>query len=391
VLAAAECQGQGMDVYLANPCDAIGRPHVYSPLWLAIVPAFLGTKATLWAGLSLDLLFILSLANVLCPHNLREMLVYGLAVLSPMTVYALERANNDLVVFVLILSGGMLFIAPRRYRLCCYALFVVSGLLKYYPLSLLALLARECRRTAVLVLIPISMMLLFFCIYFRSELGKALANIPAQSYFADSFSAENLPFGFGEALGAGFSRTMIDVSLLTALLGIAAARTWRTMRLLDCAKLDWYSKEMSWIAIGGMLIIACFIAGQNVDYRGIYFLLVVPGLVYMRRSAKETVRLLGAQMIVAALLVMWEELFRRALHVVAGLNSNEGLSRPELFFWIGRELVWWWLIAGLAAIVLSYVRQLPLAEEAVARFGRAALGMKIMKWLAVRPSPNTFR
>src|SRR5712671_4785964 len=131
VLAAAECQLRGVDVYLSNPCDAIGRPHVYSPLWLAVTPAFLGTKATAWVGLSLDLLFILSLAALFRPRTSRDMLVYGLAVLSPMSIYALERANNDIVVFLLILCGGMLFIASRPYRLCYYALFLVAGMLKY--------------------------------------------------------------------------------------------------------------------------------------------------------------------------------------------------------------------------------------------------------------------
>src|SRR5271169_4466887 len=32
VLAAVQCQRAGIDVYLYNPCDALGRLHVYSPL-----------------------------------------------------------------------------------------------------------------------------------------------------------------------------------------------------------------------------------------------------------------------------------------------------------------------------------------------------------------------
>ena len=73
-------------------------------------------------------------------------------------------------------------------------------------------------------------------------------------------------------------------------------------------------------------------------------------------------------MIAAVLFVMWEECFRRALHAMVSPIPGEGLSsRAEVFFWIGRELVWWWLVVGLAALVLSYLRRLPLAEM----FGRA--------------------
>jgi hypothetical protein len=68
-------------------------------------------------------------------------------------------------------------------------------------------------------------------------------------------------------------------------------------------------------------------------------------------------------MIAAVVFVVWEECFRRALHAIVSPPPGEGLSsRAEVFFWIGRELGWWWLVVGLAALLLSYLRRLPLAE-----------------------------
>src|SRR5690349_5582908 len=112
VLAAAECGRQGINVYLLNPCDALGRPHGYSPLWLVIIPSSVGTRGTGWVGATIDLLFLLSLLLVLRPHTARELFFLGAAAASPMTVYALERANNDIVVFLLVICGTMLFTAP---------------------------------------------------------------------------------------------------------------------------------------------------------------------------------------------------------------------------------------------------------------------------------------
>src|SRR2546423_4449837 len=83
VLAAAECGRQGVEVYLSNPCDVLGRPHAYSPLWLAIVPGSLGTGATGWVGASLDLVFPLSLIVVLRPRTRGELLILGAATVSP--------------------------------------------------------------------------------------------------------------------------------------------------------------------------------------------------------------------------------------------------------------------------------------------------------------------
>jgi hypothetical protein len=364
VLAAAECGRQGVEVYLSNPCDALGRPHAYSPLWLAIVPGSLGTNATGWVGASLDLLFLLSFTVVLRPRTALELFILGAAAVSPTTVYALERANNDLVIFLLVICGAMLFTIPRPYRLFSYGLFVTAGLLKYYPLVLLVLAAREGRRDGLVIAGAVILALVFVAVAFYPELTLAAASIPpGASFFTDAFSARNLPFGFAEALGKGVSRALIAGSLLSALSGLAVARTLRTLRLLGREQLDWAAGETQFLVIGGLLVAACFFVGQNVNYRGIFLLPVVAGLVCLHRSVKDPeIRRFCGQMIAAVLFIMWEEFFRRALHAVISPAPGEGLSsRAEVFFWVGRELAWWWLVVGLAALVLSYLRQSPFA------------------------------
>jgi hypothetical protein len=371
VLAAAECGRQGVEVYLFNPCDPLGRPHAYSPLWLAIVPASLGTEATGWVGASLDLLFLLSLTVALRPRTAKELFILGAAAVSPMTVYALERANNDLVVFLLVICGAIVFAAPRPFRLFSYGLFVAAGLLKYYPLALLILVARERRRDALVAAAAAGFTLILFGVAFYPELKVASARIPAaSSYFTDAFSARNLPFGFAEALAAGAYRLLIGASLLAVLSGLAVARTLRTVRLLGREQLDWTTSETQFLVIGGLLVAACFFAGQNIAYRGILLLPVLSGLVCLHRSVEDReVRRFCGQMIAAVLFVMWEEFFRRALHAMISPVPGEGLSsRAEVLFWVGRELVWWWLVVGLGALVLSFFRQSPFAEI----FGRAA-------------------
>jgi hypothetical protein len=360
VLAAAECARQGIEVYLSNPCDALGRPHAYSPVWLAIVPGALGVGSTGWVGVSLDLLFLLSLAAVLRPRTAKELLILGSAAVSPMTIYALERANNDLVIFLLVICGAMLFTLPRPYRLFAYGLFVAAGLLKYYPLALLVLAAREARRDGLVIAAAATLALVVFAVAFYPELSMAAASIPAgASYFTDAFSARNLPFGFAEALGEGVSRTLIAGSLLGALSGVAVARAVRTARLLGREQVDLTASETQFLAIGGLLVVVCFLGGQNVDYRGIFLLPVASGLVCLHRSVKDReIRRFFGQMIAAALFVMWEECFRRVLHAIMSPIPGEGLnSRVEVFFWVGRELVWWWLVVGLAALVWLFLRR----------------------------------
>ena len=372
LLAAAQCRGYGVDVYLWNPCDALGRPHVYSPLWLRIIPNFLDTSATTAVGLGLDLLFIGSLAAVCRPTARGEALVLALVVLSPMTVFALERANVDVAMFLLVLAGCALGrTSHRAWRFGGYALYFFAGLLKYYPLALLALIARERRRDAIATAAIAGSVLLLLVVYNRPELVKALANLPRPSYFTDSFAAVNLPFGLAGMLTSGPFRLFIGSLLLAILVALAIARTRRTLSLLDRASPDWRPFEAECLIVGAVLLAGCFLAGQNVDYRGIYFVLVMPGLLVLCRSASAVeVRRFLARMIGAVVFVAWEEVIRGIFNAAAAALPNVLRPRAETLFWLGRELVWWWLVAGLAAIVLCHIRQLPLVADTGAMLAR---------------------
>lgn len=362
ILGAAQCQRLGIDVYLSNPCDALGRVHVYSPLWLTLVPGFLGTAQTTPVGFGLDLLFILSLCVVIRPEGPGEAVLVAATALSPMTIYALERANCDLAIFLLIVAGCALDRAPRPWRLGCYALYLFAGLLKYYPLVLLVLLARERRREALIATVLAMLVIGGLAGLGHADLAKALANIPALSYFGGSFSALNLPFGLAQAvLGRQLSRAAGPL-LLSILAALAIARTRRTAGLLASADLDRNGSAGQALLVGALLLTACFCAGQNIDYRGIYFVLVMPGLVrlYQLAAGDRALRRFLARMIAALLFLLWEEPLHRMVHALAGLIPGGWLGpRLELLFWIGRELVWWWLISGLAAIAVAYLWRTP--------------------------------
>lgn len=364
VLAAVQCWRYGIDVYQSNPCDVLGRPHVYSPLWLRITPSFLNVDATVAVGLGLGLLFIGSLAAVCRPHTRGETLVLAFTALSPVTVYALERANADIAIFLLILAGCMLGRAPRPWRLGAYALYFFAGLLKYYPLVLLALIVRERRREAITVGAIAGCVLLLLVAGDRSEVAKALANIPHSSYFTDSFSALNLPFGLAElSVGVPF-RGFAAAVLIATLVGLAGARARRLLSLLDRASFDFSGVETQCLIAGALVLIGCFFAAQNADYRGIFFVLAMPGLLQLRRSTTDTeLRRFLARMCATTLFVVWEPLWRAS--VIAAVAALPSALRPrvENLFWLGRELVWWWLIAGLVAIVLCHMRRLPLIMD----------------------------
>ena len=376
LLAAAECQRQGINVYLENPCDYIARLHVYSPLWLSLIPGFLNASDTARVGLALDLLFILSLGLVFRPRSWGEIAIFALAVFSPITLLAVERGNNDIVVFLFVLCAALLWSNSPRSRLLSYAICLVTGLLKYYPLVLLVLIARErWQRALALSFLAAASILLMIFVY-RGELALALTNIPKISYFTDGFSVQNLPYGMVAVLWGEDARSPLAPILLLGLSAAAIAWAWRRVGLLIPCEIDWTVWEMRLLAIASVLLPACFFAGQNISYRGIFILLALPGLLHLRRAlADPALRRWITQMIVLCLVIMWGEFFRQVYNTAAGLPSPGFTNDPLavtlwVMIWIGRELVWWWLVAGFMALAAWFVCSLPLTHELVAQLQR---------------------
>ena len=230
---------------------------------------------------------ILSLAVVIRPATRGELLILSLAALSPMTFYALERANCDLVVFLLVVGGCALGRAARPWRFGAYAIYLCAGLLKYYPLVLLVLLARERRRDALIGAALAALTVLGLAGFDHAQSGQGAGRTFRHFRISPTrFRPETCPYGVAEAIFGPRRRGAAGLLLLTVLAACAIARTRRTLRLLDTVALDPDRIEGQCLLAGALLVTACFFAGQNVDYRGIYFVLVMPGLVRLAPAGR---------------------------------------------------------------------------------------------------------
>src|SRR5579862_7963076 len=141
-LAAWDCTRLGIDVIEHNPCDVLDRGYTYSPLWMSGSFIPLGTGATGIVGWALGLLFILSLTLVPPARRPWELALVVLATNSTMVVFAVERANQDIILFMLALCTGFLAGGVLPARLFAYLTALFAASLKYYPLTLLILSLR---------------------------------------------------------------------------------------------------------------------------------------------------------------------------------------------------------------------------------------------------------
>jgi len=353
VFAAAECQARGIDPILTNPCDVLGRTLSYPPTWLVIVPAGLGRAATPAAGIVLDVAFLAALAAVLRPGSPRELALGLAAGLSGMVMFAMERGNIDSIIFLLCAGAAVLWGGGMAVRMLAYAVMLLAGLLKYYPLVLLGLAMRERVAALLAVAAAAAAVLLGFWLHFGGSIRESIARVARGSPFHDLFAARNLPDGLAHLAEAAVpgSAAGVAAAVFVPLLAWAGLAAWRHAGKLGAPDLDGLDARL--LLSGAALLVGCFFAGQSIGYRGIFLLLVLPGVA--RGPAP-------ARMVAAVLALMWGESVRVAVLALAPAIGLPEAVTSVLFmiYWIGRELLWWWLIGRLGGILLAFARTAPL-------------------------------
>jgi hypothetical protein len=116
----------------------------YSPLWLRFGFIRYADGWTNLFGLSFAVIFFLSLSLLPPPRTARfDFVIRLFSAISSVTAFAVERANLDVVMFLMIIVGVLACGARLPVRLAGYALITLAGLLKFYPMVALIIAFRE--------------------------------------------------------------------------------------------------------------------------------------------------------------------------------------------------------------------------------------------------------
>lgn len=369
LLSSLQCWRQGVDIYVSNPCDVLGRAFNYSPALLWARGLDVTTAQTAVAGLIVDVLFLLSLLLLPLPRERTRAACMLFATLSTMTAFAMERANMDLLVFALAALAGRLLLRGLVARLGAFAAIGAATLVKFYPAVLLTLTLRERPRVFLLVNGVFVAALAAFAVAYRAELPLVFANLPPRLYFGYMFGAANLPYGLA-ALVPGLPPSPLLAVLTAAAVCYAAWLAFRPGFDVAWSRLD--PVEAVFLVIGCALIVGCFFAGGSNGYRGVFLIFALPGWLALAQKAEATaIRTRFTIAVFLGLFVMWGEFFRLAIdRSVAG-------PRIEFAFWFSRELIWWWIVSVMGAVLLRFVCSAEILHASIRRipshliFGRA--------------------
>ncbi len=346
LLASNDAVTRGLNAYAANPLDYFGRPHVYSHWWLHLRDLGLTRADNLWVGLALAGSFLLVTLSRLRPATPRQLLFYFAVLCSSPVLLAVNRANNDLVVFLL-LTPLVSCLLDRRLGMRLVAPFFIAAAaaLKYYPAAaalvlLAAVPARELRWRVALM----GGLFLLVGMGAKSDLAGFGALAPQPEGF--------LTFGstaFSHSLGwDGWVPKLFCAAAGAAVFGwFWHARWFANWIVPDERRADWLH-----FVLGAALLVGCFFTSLNFAYRWVFAVWLAPLLWSLPGdlSAPLPVRRLAAVTRALLLAVLWVDAAASfALNRFIGIVPGPELQRwADHGFLLEQPLFWAFFFCVLA-------------------------------------------
>ena len=365
VLAAVDAARLGADPTAANTLDPLLRSHVYSDWWLGLRWLGLTRDWNFAVGTSWIAAFAAVIWRTARVRRVPEAVWLATLMISPPVLLAVNRANNDLVILVLLALVGLAATAGAWWRsaVAIGGLVLATGL-KYYPApaALAFFWVRPVRRAPGMVLAA------------AAAAGVALASVWSTIGRA-KFTLSSGPYAMGAPLlwrdlGLDADRLLVPGVLLIAF----GAGVFAVAKLTTGLATAGDPRDRLLAVTGTLVVLACFSAGLNYAYRWIFVLWM--GLWLWRRAADTTLTAAQKLTVRAACVLLWWALWQDG---VLCLSVNllphqtvEWLRQLQLVWRLCNQPLQWLLMMLLAGWVLegflTIVREW-WAERAEARAG----------------------
>ncbi|MGJ3243114.1 MAG: hypothetical protein ACFE0O_09195 [Opitutales bacterium] len=307
-LAAFEAHAQGFPVlYESNPLDPKERTSL-KPSW-ALWPAHLGIDRTWLVPLSLTtlVLWFALVFRLVRPRVWHETVLACLLLISPAVMLGVERANDDLVYFLLIALAVLILgrqANPPAWRTALSAglLFLLAPA-KYYPGAAFSvfLLNQPAWKRLLVIYGPVAVGLGLVVWFNWEEIAYLRQYAPA-------------PF-VGMAHGSGLlwiGTPLKSVGSWLSLAGLAGilAGAFVLLRRQEAPKLATVSLRRGRFALAGISVLFfCFFLNSNYDYRFIYFLMIVPALFVQVRTGSASPSVVAGSWVVllGMVFILWSD------------------------------------------------------------------------------------
>ena len=274
ITSAIKCKLLGNDVFLNNPCDYWGRAHVYGSIFL-LLPFHenLNNFYNLYLPIFFNLIFLFVIISHFNFKKIGQILFCFLFIFSPATLLAMERFNNDILIFLI-----LIYVCYLKSNTIKFILISLISLAKFYPfITSVAFFFKGINKKNLLFFITFVSIILFIFFVDRNNLEKVFLNAGQYTpsyklafgiqHFAN-FPSLNIKFSFVHLL-------MFSLFLMTVLF-LLSFWILRNDNFLSRFSFENYDERMFFIGV--IVCVTTYLLQNNFIYREIFIFLTLPFL-----------------------------------------------------------------------------------------------------------------
>lgn len=248
---------EGLDPQLNNPGDPWNRTMNYPSIWISISEILnLQNEPNFLIFLSLMVMLFLGC----CYHLVRQnpSLILIMLCFSGSTLLAVERGNNDIIIF------SILYIAAMSGSAFHVIGMFFAVMLKIFPILAIPAFIHSLKKLGIMIAVSIVALLILI-----PEMQKITSGTPTSA---------GLSYG-SASISAAFKRfDLIVPSIYISILVLFFSLIFEQIKIIKqrIVAIDVTYREKQMFLIGSCIYIGTFIISSNWDYRLIFLLLCIP-------------------------------------------------------------------------------------------------------------------
>ena len=273
------CLEKGFDVFIKNPCDPWGRKHVYGEILLYLPFIDVLKKFYLfYFPIIMNFLFIYIFISFFNYKKSLKNYTFFFFVLSAPFLTAVERANNDILIFLIIF-----LISKYRSLLTSHILILLGVLSKFYPVcfGIIFLFKKEIKKILINLLLLSLFISIFIFFQFESliKIFNTQTQFSAGNVYAFSFQSLIKTIGYFQLVeDLKWLKTFFIIGfLLIPFLSIIYLFAFKNNRFFTEIFTNNIFENRIYI-ISSITLISCYFIFENYFYREIFFLGLIPWL-----------------------------------------------------------------------------------------------------------------
>ena len=273
------CLEKGFDVFIKNPCDPWGRKHVYGEILLYLPFIDVLKKFYLfYFPIIMNFLFIYIFISFFNYKKSLKNYTFFFFVLSAPFLLAVERANNDILIFLIIF-----LVSKYRSLLTSHILILLGALSKFYPVcfGIIFLFKKEIKKILINLLLLSLFISIFIFFQFESliKIFNTQTQFSAGNVYAFSFQSLIKTIGYFQLVeDLKWVKTFFIVGfLLIPFLLIVYLFTSKNNHFFREIFTNNIFENRIYI-ISSITLISCYFIIENIFYREIFFLGLIPWL-----------------------------------------------------------------------------------------------------------------